>query len=764
MNLKNKKISDIFFLAYFFILILIAIIFFAVYLSKPKEVKPVEIDVVSYKETEVDRVEIEQREVIVLVDGTVQLHTTVFPDNANNKTLRWATSDDTIVTVSDHGVIHAVGPGTATVSVVTTNGKTDSCNIIVREEEKTIPKVEKIVLEKSRLCLWVGDTSYLKYATYPKEAPTDVEWSSSDPETISISEVGEIKALKAGTAIVTIKESNGKSTTCEVRAYDKMAYRIPVAALTINKSAATLGEGETLQLTATVSPTNAYDQTITWASYDPNIATVSDKGLVKAIKSGRTIITAKSNNGVTVSCEVQVDTVHKDNRVSIESLSLSSSTVQIEKGETIPLEVTYNPTNATNLSVMWGTSDSSIVSVTQEGKIKGVNPGTATVAVFSDNGKMAATQVTVTGDATVAKVPSAEDVYKKISTGNIEKAQVAVFANGKIQSKYAYQTDDDERFKISSASKSVLGIIAAKMDADGIVNLDTNIDTYWHMNYDRNFSECTEAWKSNIGSNDSFKKYTAPSVKLVENPATLRNCLTHSSTVKNLSMIYMEPGNTSSEYFGGGLSKTYARAAFMLSHTSHQLFDKGGIPGTSTSYQMLKDNTTRDHAMAGFTMQVSMKETINEYLAREILTPLGCTNPSGFSGGNSIYFATSYNTSAVDLAKMISAIANDGVYEGKEIFSKDAITDLEKVESKLENQTIAFDYVDQKYVKYGSFSSINNATYYKIGDVVSDYVSYITYDPKTSVGFVVTIKYKSKDSQAYNILRTAAQDFYSKSS
>ena len=220
MNSKNKKISDIFFIVYFITLVLIAIIFASVYLSTPKTTQPVEVEVVSFKETEVDRIEIQQREVIFLVDGNVYLHTTIYPDNANNKTLRWASSDPSVVTVSNQGVIHAVAPGTATVSVVTANGKTDSCNVIVREEEKSIPKVEKIALEKSRVCMWMGDTFHLKYATYPQDAPSDVEWTSSNPDVISVSEVGEITALQAGTAVITVKTSNGKTATCEVTVTD----------------------------------------------------------------------------------------------------------------------------------------------------------------------------------------------------------------------------------------------------------------------------------------------------------------------------------------------------------------------------------------------------------------------------------------------------------------------------------------------------------------------------------------------------------------
>jgi CubicO group peptidase (beta-lactamase class C family) len=322
-------------------------------------------------------------------------------------------------------------------------------------------------------------------------------------------------------------------------------------------------------------------------------------------------------------------------------------------------------------------------------------------------------------------------------------AQVATFSNGKITGTYTYNTNDNEEFIISSASKTILGITAAKMQEDGIINLDTSIDKYWHQAHDYDYNTCTSEWRAYLSNADTLKSYTAPNKDLVENKASLRNFLTHSSTIKNLSMIWMIPGDETSEYFGGGLSQSYGRAAFMLAHTSHQLFEEKGVPGTKTSYNSSNDGLTREHAVAAFTMQMAMKKSINEYLGEKILSPLGATS-SGFAIGNSIYFATSYKTSAINLAKIIAAVANDGVYEGKTIFSKSTIDTIEKVESNLNNQTIAFDYINGKYVKYGYYKSIANASYYGLN---YKNVTYIAYNPNTSEGIVVNVRFKQNADQ-----------------
>jgi CubicO group peptidase (beta-lactamase class C family) len=359
----------------------------------------------------------------------------------------------------------------------------------------------------------------------------------------------------------------------------------------------------------------------------------------------------------------------------------------------------------------------------------------------------------------------AKELLNMIPKTNIQSAQVSVFASGNVLSNASHNTNDNERHPISSASKMMLGVIAAKMQDDGFINLDTKIDTYWHSLYNKNFNACTSEWQSYIGNANSLKKYTEPNTYLVENPATLRNCLTHSSTIKNMSMVHMVPNDPSSEYFGGGMSKTYLRSAFMLKHTSHQLFEQGAAPGTYTRYSMTNDSTTRDHALAGFTMQIAMNESINEYLSKSITGPLGCTSSPGFARGNSIYFATSYYSSTNDLAKIVGTIANNGVYNGKQIFSPTAITELERVYGNLNNQTIAFDFIDGKYVKYGSFSNIGAISNYGVGNDINLNSTYISFDPNTSVGFVVNIQYTNSNARinSLNTYNQLSNYFYSKS-
>lgn len=543
--------------------------------------------------------------------------------------------------------------------------------------------------------------------------------------------------------------------TVEIKDVTKVVFNEEVTALYV---------GDSTKLTPTIYPTSMKDKKLKWESSNSNIAKVSDDGTVKAINPGVTTITVKTENGVNSSYYLIVN--KKNDVVLVDKVTLNVNEFTLLPDTTVQLIAKITPVDATNQVLLWKSSNTNVATVTNEGYVKAVGVGTAIISVVSHSGKYASAVIHVkSNEVSVPQVEvlSAKDLFNKNSLNGITMAQTAVFSQGEVVSTYSYKTSDTETFPISSASKSILGIVAAKMNDDGILNLDTKIDTYWHRVNGYDYTTCSSEWQKAIGSKDTLKKYTASNVELVENHASLRNCLTHSSTVKNMNMVHLRPNDDSSEYFGGGMGKNYGVAAFMLSHTYHQLFEKDGVPGSTTAYNYLKDTLTREHALAGYTMQISMKESVNEYLKREILNPLGCTSNGGFTNGNSIYFSTYYQSSAVDLAKIISMVANDGVSNGKRILNSSAINNIEKVESKLKNQTIAFDYVDGKYIKFGNYSSISGASNYKLSDVSNKYATYITYDPNKNIGFVVNVKFDSKNNKnnAYNLFNNMNGYFYS---
>ena len=145
-------------------------------------------------------------------------------------------------------------------------------------------------LNNKKATLYAGLSLTLKATVKPSKAKTTLTWTSSNSKVAKVSKKGVVKALKKGTAIITVTTANGKKATCKIT--------VPAAPtkVTLNKKKATLKVGKKLTLKATLTPTKA-KTALTWTSSNKKVATVSKKGVVKAIKPGKAKITVKTANG-----------------------------------------------------------------------------------------------------------------------------------------------------------------------------------------------------------------------------------------------------------------------------------------------------------------------------------------------------------------------------------------------------------------------------------------------------------------------------------
>jgi alpha-L-fucosidase 2 len=222
------------------------------------------------------------------------LKATVSPDNATDKTVTWSTSDTSIATVDNNGVVKAIKVGKVTITAKA-GDKTATCEVTVKPV-----LVSGIVLDKISVELFEGETITLTATVSPDNA-TDktVTWSTSDATIATVDNNGVVKAIKVGKVTITAKAGD-KTATCEVT-----VKPIPVIEITLDKTTAELVEGESLTIVATVSPDNATDKTVTWSTSDASIATVDNNCVVKAIKAGKVTITAEAG-GLTATCEITV--------------------------------------------------------------------------------------------------------------------------------------------------------------------------------------------------------------------------------------------------------------------------------------------------------------------------------------------------------------------------------------------------------------------------------------------------------------------------
>jgi len=156
---------------------------------------------------------------------------------------------------------------------------------------------------------------------------------------------------------------------------------IPTTGVSVAPTNASIVVGNTLQLTATVSPLGATNKTVNWSSSNTGVATVSASGLVTGLSAGSTTVTATtSNGGFTASSTI---TVAAAPPILPRSIRLNRTSLTLPVGQASTLTATFTPNNTTNKSVVWSSSSSSIASVTSSGVVTGLRRGTVTITARS---------------------------------------------------------------------------------------------------------------------------------------------------------------------------------------------------------------------------------------------------------------------------------------------------------------------------------------------------------------------------------------------
>lgn len=249
----------------------------------------------------------------------------------------------------------------------------------VQKSYLIIPPANSIRLDNSTLNLTVGESRLLKATTDPSGASSGVTWTSSDTKVATVSN-GSVKAVGKGKATITAKTSNGKTATCTV------TVSVAVTGISLSRSTLRLNKGDSSTLTATITPSDAGNKTVTWSSSNNAVVSVSG-GKITAKSAGTATITATTNNGKTASCIVMV--VVPETEVTI-----SKTTVIIAAGKSVTLTAKVLPNDATNKTVTWQSSNQNVATVSA-GKIVAKKEGTAVITVSTSNGKTATCKVIV---------------------------------------------------------------------------------------------------------------------------------------------------------------------------------------------------------------------------------------------------------------------------------------------------------------------------------------------------------------------------------
>lgn len=332
---------------------------------------------VNSKAVSVESVSLDRKDLALTVGESATLTATVFPSNATDKNVRWTSTNTSVVSVVN-GKVTALKVGSATVTVTTHDGvRTASCRVAVKSK---VVSVESVRLDKKDLTLTVGKSEVLTATVSPSNATNrNVRWSSSD-ETVASAVNGRVMAFKPGSTTVTVTtEDGGLTASCQVTVKSNV---VNVENVSLSRTELSLTEGESITLTAVVSPSNATNKNVRWSSSDASVASVVN-GKVTALKAGSsTIKVTTEDGGLTASCQVVV----KSKEIRVKSVSLNRETLALEPGEKATLTATVSPSNATNKNVWWSSSDATIVSV-DNGRLYARKLGRTTITVTTVDGR-----------------------------------------------------------------------------------------------------------------------------------------------------------------------------------------------------------------------------------------------------------------------------------------------------------------------------------------------------------------------------------------
>lgn len=166
------------------------------------------------KNVEVEKVTLKASKSKIEINEELTIVATVTPISANNKSLTWKSSDNSIATVSSSGVVKAIKDGTVSITAISSNGKSYTLNITVNK-----PKIDvtELNLDESDITLETGNENRIMANVLPYNA-TDktIKWTSSNNE-VAIVENGKVKALNAGEVTITAETSSGIIKTCHVK-------------------------------------------------------------------------------------------------------------------------------------------------------------------------------------------------------------------------------------------------------------------------------------------------------------------------------------------------------------------------------------------------------------------------------------------------------------------------------------------------------------------------------------------------------------------
>ena len=370
-----------------------------------------------------------------------------------------------LVCTDDDGTLKVRSTGELSIAIVEEDGKTkvDVVNkatgtvvdyisggsVIFTNPDFSVCKPTDCQVNPKTLELTVGDTRQLSATVIPTQCNQSVTWRSSNEKMATVDDKGVVTAVAVGVVLIHVVPISNIYTRSDRCIVTINAKTIAVTGVTLNKTSLDMKVGDSETLTATVAPEDATNKAVTWKSSNESVATVDDNGKVTTVGVGEATITATTTDGEkTAECKVTV----KAATVAVTGVSLDQTSLDLTVGDSKTLKATVAPLDATNQNVTWESNNTAAATVDQNGAVKAVGVGEATITVTTEDGSKTATcTVKVSKKAGSISYPTAP--VEKLTTDAAFTITLTKVGDGEVT--YSSSDTDGKIVVVNSSSGEV---------------------------------------------------------------------------------------------------------------------------------------------------------------------------------------------------------------------------------------------------------------------------------------------------------------------
>ena len=396
--------------------------------------------VITAKPVAVTDITLNYSELSMLVYEQENLVATITPSNATDKTITWASSNEAVAVV-ENGRVTAKKVGTTQITASTVNAKIAECIVTVNHIEPT-----SISLSATSCTLEIDETKEITATLTPSNVTDTVLTWTSKNEPVATVNNGVIKAISAGSALIEVVTGNNLKKTITVTVNPMLA-----SSISLNTTTATLLENEQQQLVATILPEKTTDKSVTWSSTDPSIVSVDVNGKITAKSIGEATIVATTSNGKTARCLVNVTR----NVIAVSNVSIEPSSLTLHINENSSLSAVISPANATNKSLVWSSSLTSVATVDQYGNVTANGVGTTTITATSATNNIYGTCIVTVSEIEVETI-TMSDV--SLAVGESQTISVLISPNNATDKTLTWSVDNSSVATINANTGKITGV------------------------------------------------------------------------------------------------------------------------------------------------------------------------------------------------------------------------------------------------------------------------------------------------------------------